>query len=1002
MHESDDMESGTQPAEVAETGTASGMPAGTRILLAVLLFAVLAGAGLYLRLDQLAEEALAPDAFTSVLFLRPPDAWIAHPDYEAWRSLTGHEAGSGLIDFLARNRSFDPATMPLYYSLEYAWNRYVTRSITGLRLLSVFFGMLLMPALFFLARSLYSTTAAFIAVLCLALSPVHWYYAREIRMYVLFSLLALLTVYTLVRLLQTRRKGWWAAHGAVSFLLLWTHPFAALVLFPAGLYLLFCHWRECRLLIRWGIFQAVLALPALVYIASIRFWPERRSGYMKVPGILEFLCDIVADDAVGMTWQLRPLAAFWSDILPGEQAQRMAGLAPAAGFVFLALSLAALAGVLIRRPSKKTRNAVHARALLFLWLATPPVVLLVLSLLWRPCIHPRYTIHCSFALYILFGAAIVRLPRGLPRLLAVLALVLVYGFELSLVFRGVQAPDWKKAADMIRAEAGEDELIVHHNAYYGRAFFYNLGPVKNVCATSANPEVMAEQAAFHLEERGAGSWLLIRTWGFSSLNETEFAGHLDARALEYSVTGFNDRDGLRVYHVTGGGNPKRQRHFSSPDYATGFGELALRLALKGKTACARQALEYPLDAYTPCDPVFVPLREALCRNADILPAALAVDGVLNSFGLHPAFAARALRRAIELAPEYAFAWAELGCIQAGEGQYEAALRSLEEGGRFNDDLKYRYAHLRDALASGVNVADTLAAYDLLFEAIPLIESDAFRRGGALLEEAAARDPEHPFVWMLLIRYYEKIGADRLSEDAAARAEPLLEKVAAEAPEYAAGWRDLARVHARLGKSEAAFKAFYEALVLMDPAAGEEENRILARAETARILARFGRFETALNSLEAAEQGSADLRFRYGRLHDVLAEKGDVWRTLEAYELLYQAIAAAENGDASRAARLLDQALAADPGFALALTLAGLSMAEDKPEEAMGKLREAGQLDPARIAPLVPLFEALILEKDMEKARRIMGRLRREDVFVPPDLPGISELEESASPEAAAD
>lgn len=171
--------------------------------------------GALLRFYRIGLESVWWDEYTSLMHLGAPD----------------------LLSFLKLNRTLDPATLPLYYTLEYLWWHGVSASVPGLRILSICLGLLTIGMLYLLGRDLFGRGAGLLAALCLAVSPIHIFHAQGIRMYVLMTLLAVCSVYTYMKVMRAG-GGWWALHGGANLLLLWTHPFALLLLVVEALFLL--------------------------------------------------------------------------------------------------------------------------------------------------------------------------------------------------------------------------------------------------------------------------------------------------------------------------------------------------------------------------------------------------------------------------------------------------------------------------------------------------------------------------------------------------------------------------------------------------------------------------------------------------------------------------------------------------------------------------------------------------------------------------------------------
>ena len=133
-----------------------------------------------------------------------------------------------------------PIPPPGYYLLPIAWGRLFGRSVTALRAFSALLFALTVGEINHVGRRLFDRAGGLVAALVLALSPLAWVYAQEMRMYTLLllcltPLLGLTARYALLR--ATWRPGHWAALIALEALALYTHFFAVIALGALALWL---------------------------------------------------------------------------------------------------------------------------------------------------------------------------------------------------------------------------------------------------------------------------------------------------------------------------------------------------------------------------------------------------------------------------------------------------------------------------------------------------------------------------------------------------------------------------------------------------------------------------------------------------------------------------------------------------------------------------------------------------------------------------------------------
>ena len=690
-----------------------------------------------LRLHGIADESVWWDEFTSVMHLTPVAEWEASPHYARWNQSVIRETAPGLLAFWKQNRTLDPATMPLYYTLEYFWHKHVGRSIPSLRLLSIIIGMLIVPAVYVLARDLYGKTAGLIAAFCVAVSPIHGQFAQEIRMYGMMTLLAVLSVYTFMHLVRDGKRHWWLLHALVSLPLFWTHPLAALVPLVEGAFWLLFRRRDLRRLVLWAGLTVLLMVPSVIYMSTIRFWSLDSTGtWMRLPKRHELVGDLLADDCIGLTYQLDATTDTWERFVSPEHAEVIIATRWLVGrwMVVMFLVYAGwLCGVNVWRAVRARRAGTDPPAwqwsfFLLMWWLAPPLVLYVISFVFRPCIMPRYTVHCSIALYVMLGGAVVSAGPKALKALAASVLVLFYGYQQMLVIDGTLHPDWRSAAAEIRAKAKPDDLILVHNWLWKRVFAYNLGPMPNVMCYSKTFDVLAEECAFFLglnrqsrfvPEGPCEIWVVIRKDYFKSGPCDPFEKELAARGLTFSMKEFGGIQHVLLYHVTRDRRtPVRiaDRRAGLPEHAPiEFGDLSLEFwraeDYDGAIAAAKKAFaidpgysraySYLGMAYKEqgnAEAAVDAFREAVAIDPYNYPWAHVNMGMLLSDSEQYDEALAAFEQALQLIPDDAWTYTCMGKAYLGKGDVDAAVAAFEKAVQLApDDLRGHQA-LQDALA----------------------------------------------------------------------------------------------------------------------------------------------------------------------------------------------------------------------------------------------------------------------------------------------------------------
>lgn len=391
---------------------------------------------------------------------------------------------------------------PLYYGLLWLATRLFGSSEWALRFPSAIFGTLLIPAIYILARRLFSQRLpALLAAFITTVSPVMVYYSQEARMYTLLVFEAALLAYILLKLLpgpaQPKQALWLLPQPIVliyaltATAALYTHYFAAFLLLAHVIYFMFVLWQSNfpRRLLWQGVqifgLTALLFTPWLPILLSRlgddpSYWP----GALKLHEALRQLL---------ITFTL------------GETVFEQSGFRLALGYLLVIL-ISLIYGQISQSANQPIANNHHSlpnlRAdkpfllptsypLLLLWLLLPTILILALSY-QSPKFNPRYLLLAWPAFALLLAAALAQLhtPHHTPstkhsslpasRLLLILALSFVLAasaFSLYNWFsdRRFAKDDFKALAQFVRERIGPAETVLLSSGHMFPVWQYYYG-----------------------------------------------------------------------------------------------------------------------------------------------------------------------------------------------------------------------------------------------------------------------------------------------------------------------------------------------------------------------------------------------------------------------------------------------------------------------------------------------------------------------------------------------
>ncbi len=207
---------------------------------------------------------------------------------------------------------------PLYYLVLKVWSALTSIDPFWLRIPSIVFGCLTVPAIWLVGRSMDRSRAGVIAAWLIALSPLHAYYSEEIRMYAMLVLLGLGFYYAVFEVL--RRTGKVLPAVAFGVALSYTHYYG-LVFVGAVLIVALLgmreHWRRSLLC---GVAVGVAFLPWLPVFLTQLGNPQHVSWiatyWEQYPGGMAVARTLQAFTPGGLKYALVPLRGIeWQPVV---------------------------------------------------------------------------------------------------------------------------------------------------------------------------------------------------------------------------------------------------------------------------------------------------------------------------------------------------------------------------------------------------------------------------------------------------------------------------------------------------------------------------------------------------------------------------------------------------------------------------------------------------------------------------------------------------------------
>jgi len=362
-------------------------------------------------------------------------------------------------------RKSDPSQPPLYYVLLH-FGTMMGKGEVAARLLSVLAGVVSIPALYQLTKTLFNERIGLLSALLLAVSPLHVAHSQNARMYTLVTLFVLVSVYCTIRFLKTDGWAWRIGYVLCMVLGLYTHYITVFALILQNVIALIFVWmqRDVRRLPTWLAMQMCVLLlfapwvPFLLYqMGGVSTGNLGAGQYITLP----FRLAVQLFRAFSLA-EYRGLP-LWITVI---------GLLGFLIFVIYGVC-APEPGDVDEGKSRKWAIEEVAFCLIYLFFAALGAVLLYGG---RP--YPvRLALFGLPAYYMLVARGIERIRiDGKAKLAVVVALValLLFVTVTSVYQRGAQE-DWRGVVDYVLGRSQPEDVVVLHAVFVRMPFDYYAG-----------------------------------------------------------------------------------------------------------------------------------------------------------------------------------------------------------------------------------------------------------------------------------------------------------------------------------------------------------------------------------------------------------------------------------------------------------------------------------------------------------------------------------------------
>lgn len=284
-----------------------------------------------------------------------------------------------------------------YFALLHLWTLVAGESSAGLRSFSAAMGVVGVMLLGWIAYRWTGCIGALVIVLLAAFHPLHIYYSREARVYMMWSVEITACLYFLSQAARTGLAKYWCAYVAIALLAVASHDYTILWL-PSTIAVVWVAVNRRACVKQWFVAHAVLAALLLPY-AYYSMLP--RSGRAPLGWLWDTWNEYPPILAIAKSlWVMAPSGGYPSYLQPLESASRAWSSYTASPLAFILshgstvmVVVILIVGMVLRTPGTRAGHLPkcnHRR--LVLWLVCSSVGFLITAWLYSALTRPVYVV----------------------------------------------------------------------------------------------------------------------------------------------------------------------------------------------------------------------------------------------------------------------------------------------------------------------------------------------------------------------------------------------------------------------------------------------------------------------------------------------------------------------------------------------------------------------------------------------------------------------------------
>ncbi|MFQ5822497.1 MAG: glycosyltransferase family 39 protein [bacterium] len=177
---------------------------------------------------------------------------------------------NSISDILSVNYKWD-SQPPVYHLLNHWWLK-ISQRVFWIRTLPLIFGVMTIPLIYALGAYYFNKKVGLLAAFILSLSPFHVWHSQDANMYTLLIFLTVLSIYSMLKILDEKRLIWYIVYICATLLGLYTHYYFSSVVIATNLFV-FLFFKKYSYRIRFWIITQIgiglLTLPDIWFFLKL-------------------------------------------------------------------------------------------------------------------------------------------------------------------------------------------------------------------------------------------------------------------------------------------------------------------------------------------------------------------------------------------------------------------------------------------------------------------------------------------------------------------------------------------------------------------------------------------------------------------------------------------------------------------------------------------------------------------------------------------------------------